>query len=154
MRKMRALFLPSHVRLFIAACLFCVPNTARAQEELSLFDGGGRASAYVVADNDLTIYLWTGEPVAYLVQDGENGFHIHGFNGRHLGWFMHGIIRDQNGDAVCALRDAVSNPQLEPLKSLKSLKPLKSLRELSPTRPPFSSRWGELPCRLHLSQGR
>lgn len=152
--KMRVSLLVHHIWLFVAACVFFTPSIALSDEELSLFDGTGRASAYIVTDTDLTIYLWTGEPVAYLVRDRENDFHVYGFNGSHLGWFVRGVIRDRNGDAACALRDVISNPQLEPLKSLKSLKALKSLKELAPLRPLFSNSWGELPCRFHLSQGR
>lgn len=138
----------------LASFLLLVAFGAAAQEELSLFDGKGRVSAYIVADDDLTIYLWSGEPVAYLVKDGGGEFHVYGFNGKHLGWFVRGIIRDHEGEAACALKEVVSNPQLEPLKSLKSLKFLKSLKELAPLRPLFSSQWGELPCRFFLSQGK
>lgn len=130
----------------IAACLLTlVCSVAVAQDEISLFDGKGRAAAYIVADDDLTIYLWSGEPVAYLVRDSGNDFHVYGFNGRHLGWFVSGIVRDHEGAAVCAVKGAISNPQLEPLKSLK---------ELAPMRPLFSQQWGELPCRIFLMQGK
>jgi hypothetical protein len=128
--------------------------TAQAQDELSLFDGKGRAAAYVVADDDLTIYLWTGEPVAYLSKDRGRDYHVYGFNGKHLGWFVNGIVRDHEGDAACAFKDVISNTEIEPLKSLKSLKALKGLKELAPLRPLLSQQWGELPCRFFLSQGQ
>lgn len=138
----------------IAACLLTfVCSVAVAQDEISLFDGKGRAAAYIVADDNLTIYLWSGEPVAYLVRDGGRDFHVYGFNGKHLGWFVAGIVRGHEGDAACALKGAISNPQLEPLKSLKSLKPLPGLKELAPLRPLFSQQWGELPCRFFMKQG-
>ncbi len=35
----------------------------------------------------LTIYLWGGKPVAYLSAESDDGFHVYGFNGKHLGWF-------------------------------------------------------------------
>ena len=140
-----------HLLSILLAIFAC---SALAQDELSLFDGKGRASAYIVADDDLTIYLWSGDPVAYLVKDGGREFHVYGFNGKHLGWFVRGIVRDHDGAAACALKDVISSPQLEPLKSLKSLMPLKSLKELVPLRPLFSNDWGELPCRFFLSQGK
>jgi hypothetical protein len=139
-------------RLMIFVLLLVIAP-ARAQDELSLFDGAGKAAAYIVADEDLTIYLWTGEPVAYLVEDRDRAFHVYGFNGDHLGWFVDGIVRDHEGDAACALKDAIQRPQLEPLKSLKSLRPLKSLKELAPLRPLFSSQWSQFPCRFFLSRG-
>lgn len=141
------------MKLIVACLLTFVCSIAVAQDEISLFDSKGRAAAYIVPDDDLTIYLWSGEPVAYLVLDSGRDFHVYGFNGTHLGWFINGIIRDHEGDAVCALKGAITNPQLEPLKSLKSLKPLKSLKELAPLRQLFSQQWGELPCRFFLKQG-
>jgi hypothetical protein len=50
---------------YIATCILLFAcSVAVAQEELSLFDGNGRAAAYIVADDDMTIYLWSGESVA------------------------------------------------------------------------------------------
>lgn len=38
-----------------------------AQDEISLFNSDGEATAYIdTEDDDLTIYLWGGKPVAYL----------------------------------------------------------------------------------------
>ena len=150
----RLIVVRRHIMPLLAVCLLFISGGVFAQEELSLFDGNGRASAYIVADSDLTIYLWSGEPVAYLVRDGGGGFHVYGFNGKHLGWFVRGIIRDHEGDAACALKGLIFNPQFEPLKSLKSLKSFKSFRQFAPFRPLFWNRWGELPCRFFLSQGK
>ena len=139
---------------YVAACLLLfVCSVVAAQDEISLFNREGRASAYIVLGDDLNIYLWSGDPVAYLVRDSGGDFHVYGFNGKHLGWFVGGIIRDHEGDAACAVKSVISNPHLEPLKSLKSLAPLKSLREMAPLRPLFSQQWGELPCRFFLKQG-
>jgi hypothetical protein len=142
------------MKVAVAYFLAIISCTAIAQDEISLFDGKGRAAAYIVTDQDLTIYLWTGEPVAYLTRDSGRDFHVYGFNGRHLGWFVDGVVRDEEGSVACALRAAMSNPQLEPLKNLKSLKPLKNLKELAPLRPLFSQQWGELPCKYFMAQGK
>lgn len=142
------------MKLLVLAAIALVCSRAYAQDELSLFDSKGRASAYVVADDDLTIYLWGGQPVAYLVKEQGRDFDVYGFNGKHLGWFVNGIIRDHEGEATCALKEIVPNAQIEPLKGLKSLKSLKNLTELTPLRPLFSTQWGELPCSFFLSQGQ
>jgi len=123
------------MKIMVALLLPLVCSVARAKEELSLFDGSGRAVAYVVADDDLTIHLWSGEPVAYLARSGTNDFSVYGSDGKHLGWIVDGVVRDHDGDVTCALRDAIANAQLEPLKSLKSLRPLQSLSELAPLCP-------------------
>lgn len=141
------------MKTFAVSLLLLLSTGAFAQDEVSLFDGKGRAAAYIVTDDELTIYLWSGEPIAYLVRDSGSEFHIYGFNGKHLGWFVGGTVRDHEGDAACALKGAISNPQSEPLKSLKSLKSLKRLKELAPLRPLFSRQWGELPCKFLLKQG-
>lgn len=54
------------------------------------------AVAYIDADDELTIYLWGGKPVAYLERDTGNEFHVYGFSGKHLGWFVvsFGITRE------------------------------------------------------------
>jgi len=132
------------------AFIWTVP--LRAQDETTLFDADGRATAYIA--EDMTIYLWSGKPVAYLYSDSDHeGFDIYGFNGKHLGWFVGGIARDHEGNAACGVKSVVPLPQLEPLKSLKELKPLKSLRELRPLRPIFSRSWSDVPCRIFLYEG-
>jgi hypothetical protein len=141
------------MKTIVVSLLLFMCSVALAQDEISLFDGKGRAAAYIVADDDMTIYLWSGEPVAYLVRDSGRDFHVYGFNGKHLGWFVGGIVRDHEGDVACAVKGAISNPQLEPLKNLKSIKSLKSLKELAPLRPLFSQQWGELPCHFFMKQG-
>ncbi|MFA5689089.1 MAG: 4-fold beta flower protein [Kiritimatiellales bacterium] len=75
-------------------------------DEISLFDSKGTATAYIA--EELTIYFWSGKPVAYLCKDSAGGFHVYGFNGKHLGWFVKGIIRDHQGKAVGATKDAIA----------------------------------------------
>lgn len=123
------------------------------EADISLFDGQGRATAYIAVDDDLTIYLWSGEPVAYLAQDAHGGYNIYGFNGSHLGWFLNGVIWDHTGEASCATKDAMQGTQLEPLKSLKQLKPIKAIKEIAPIRPIFSNAFGDTPCVLLLGSG-
>ena len=138
------------MRLALVAILMCFSGTVAAQET-TLFDSRGRATAYIA--EDLTIYMWSGKPVAYLDRDSGGGFHVYGFNGKHLGWFTRGIVRDHEGDGACAVKEAIGMTELEPLKSLKELKPMKSLKELAPLRPLFSTRWSEAPCRFFMLQG-
>jgi hypothetical protein len=88
--------------------------------------------------------------VAYLEQQS-----IFGFNGKHLGWFRDGIVRDQQGYAAGFVEGAVSKlTKLEPLKSLKQLCPLRSLPQLAPLEPLMTDRWSAIPLVLLLQQGR
>ena len=65
--------------------------------EITLFDANGAPVAYIAPDEEWAIYLWNGKPVAYLEHDGD-AFSIYGFNGKHLGWFDEGVVRDHQGD--------------------------------------------------------
>jgi hypothetical protein len=145
------------VRLFTglicSIALLGAPSAALA-DDVALFDGTGKATAYVAVDDELTIYLWGGEPVAYLERDSAGGFHIYGFNGKHLGWFVDGIVRDHDGDAACATKERLRSTEFEPFKSFKQFKPFKSFKEFAPFRPFFTNSWGGTPCQFLLVEGK
>ena len=139
------------MRTLTAFILALASFIALASDETTLFDGRGRAVAYVA--DDLTIYLWPGKPVAYLDRDSDGGFHVYGFNGKHLGWFSRGVMRDHGGDGACAVREVLSSTEIEPIKSVKEIKSIKSIKEIAPIRPIFSNSWSETPCRFFLQDG-
>jgi hypothetical protein len=133
----------------ISACYLFSATHAMAKE-IALYNSDGEAIAYIDTEDDLTIYLWKGKPLAYL-EDGS----VWGFNGNHLGWFEEGIIWDHKGYAVGCIKDAVSMLyKLKPLKGLKNLKPLKSLKELKPLKPLKKNKWSSYPLSLFLAGGR
>lgn len=119
---------------------FCVVVVSqKPNDEITLRSGSGDCSAYIANDDDSTIYLWNGEPVAYLVSQD-----VYGFNGKHLGWFVKGVVYDHDGDAVGAVSSRFKTPQpICPIKSIKSLKPLKSIKELRPLKPLFHLSWAD-----------
>ena len=130
-----------------------LPLDAFAEDEISLFDGRGKAVAYISLDDELTIYLWSGKPVAYLDKDSAGGYHIYGFNGKHLGWFVRGVIRDHEGDAACAIKERLDSTGFEPFKAFKQFKAFKAFKEFAPFRPFFSNDWSDTPCGLFLAEG-
>lgn len=133
--------------LFVLVMLFPVSALAR---EISLYDSVGEAVAYMDTDDELDIYLWGGNPVAYL-----DGSSIYGFNGKHLGWFKDGIVWDHNGYAVGFVEGAVNMlTKLERLKGLQQLTPLKSLQQLEPLEPLHKNQWSRIPLEIFLSMGR
>ncbi|MDX2268663.1 MAG: hypothetical protein NW208_11195 [Bryobacter sp.] len=102
----------------------------------------------------MTIYLWNGKPVAYLDSDKRNGgFSVYGFNGKHLGWLVQGIVRDHEGDAACAIKERMKSTDFEPFKSFKEFKPFKAFKEFAPPRPTFSKSFGSTTCSLLLAEG-
>jgi hypothetical protein len=64
--------------------------------EKTLYDKKGEAVAYIATDYHGAIFLWDGQPVAYLYAEE----HLYGINGRHLGWFIDEIIYDQEGARI------------------------------------------------------
>jgi hypothetical protein len=101
----------------------------------------------------MTIYLWGGKPVAYLTGDSQAGYHVYGFNGEHLGWFLRGVIWGHDGNASCAVKDVLASTQFESYKAYKQYKPFKSFRQSAPFRPYLSNSFGDTPCRFFLSEG-
>ncbi len=100
--------------------------------EIDLWDRRSIATAYIAPAEDNTIYLWTGEPVAYLY-----GEHIYGFNGVHLGWFLDGVVYDYEGVGLGFSRQAPYVAQNnEPPKAPKQPKPVRQPREPAPPMPP------------------
>ncbi len=128
-------------------------SSAYAENGISLFDGAGKAVAYIAVDNELTIYLWGGKPVAYLDRDSEGGYHVYGFNGKHLGWFVKGVVWDHEGNASCATQDVLKSTEFEPFKAFKQFIPFKAFTEFAPFRPSFSAAFGDVPCRILLGEG-
>lgn len=140
------------VAVGLALALLTSSAAEAADDEVALFDGTGNATAYIAMHDDLTIYLWTGKPVAYLDDAEEGSFSVYGFNGEHLGWFSNGVVWNHTGAASCAVRERIRLPQLEPLKGLKELKPLKGLKVLRPLRPLQNNSFGES-CAFLLVSG-
>jgi len=133
--------------------LFLMPSLVSASDEVTLFDGAGNAVAYIALDDEMTIYMWTGKPVAYLTSDSQGGYHVYGFNGQHLGWFLQGVVWGPDGNASCAVKDALASTKFEPYKGYKQYKPFKSFRQFAPFRPHLSNSFGDIPCRFLLSEG-
>ena len=134
--------------ILISFLILCFIQT-KAQE-ISLFNSKGAPVAYVnTDDDDLTIYLWSGKPVAYISNN-----NIYGFNGKHLGWWVKGIIRDQDGDAVGCTKEATNMyTEYEPYKGYKEYKPYKSYKEYAPHKPYWTTSWSSSSFKMFLLQG-
>lgn len=68
--------------------------------ETTLYDLKGQAVAYLAHDGDSTIYLWSGPAVAYVKEQ-----RIYAWKGKHLGWFIDGIVYDCIGHWVGVSED-------------------------------------------------
>lgn len=115
------------------------------ESEVTLFDKKAEPMAYInYVDDDLTIYMWDGTPVAYLEDDGL----IYHFNGQFLGWYTNGIIYNKDGYAVAAKKGVVRgdikmNETLaeSAVKGVKHVKPVPYVQSLVPETPLFKDEW-------------
>jgi len=133
--------------LTLILLLFCC--TAVAQD-LALFNKDGKAIGYIdTKDKDRTIYLYSGEPVA-IISEAD----VYGFNGKHLGWFEKGIVRDHDGRRIGNTKKAATGyTQYEPYKSYKRQKPYIGYKSYPPYKPYFSNSWSDNSFEEFLLQG-
>lgn len=135
--------------LLLLVAFLLVPAVSQAMEQ-SLYDPDGEAVGYMDTRDQMSIYLWDGQPVAYL-----DGPSIYGFNGRHLGWLKDGIVIDHDGYAVGFAEGAFNRPpRLERLKGVQQLAPLRALPEFEPLEPLQRGRWSDVPLAVFLSMGK
>jgi len=139
------------MRVLWVLVLLAAGSPAFAQFETDLYDGAGRAAGFIGSDG--TIYLWSGRPVAYLDRYLTNDVHVYGFNGRHLGWFARGVIRDHRGDAACATRDVIRMPQPGPFKGVREFPPMRQPKEPPPFAPFPTFNWSRDSCERLLRDG-
>ena len=116
------------------------PGKTLPAAEVVLFDSHRRAAAYLDAGDRRTVYLWSGEPVAYLVDDS-----IYGFNGKHLGWYTNGMIFDHEGNVVVSPAVAFrKRVEPAPARGLKAQTPSKQQQESKPLQPTLGGAWSDI----------
>lgn len=110
-------------------------------QQTSLFDSEGEARAYIDYDEDATIFMWDGTPVAFLEKDGSD-ICVFGFNGSFMGWYEDGIIYDKKGYAVGARKGATNMmTKMERMKSMQKMTPMRPMRPMTPMQPMWKSSW-------------
>ena len=108
-----------------------------------LYDKYGEPFAY--SEDDVYIYLFNGQPVAYFYNDT-----VYGFNGHQFGWFVNGWVRDLQGKCVF-FTEYTTGPgpvkpvkKVRPIKSVKRVKPVRQVKQVRKARPVSSLNWSEL----------
>jgi len=148
----RSLIMKYAFTLACATLLLCAAQTAQAAPEVVLYDRDGAPVAYIDS-GDLSIYLWNGEPVAYVQRASGALFNAYGFNGRHLGWYFNGVLYGHDGNAACAIAARLTNTQDLGPRSPRQLLRDKTITDPVPARPEFNNSFaGEL-CDALLQSG-
>lgn len=98
----------------------------------------------VYTDDGTTLFLFSGEPIAYFYQDT-----VYSFSGHQLGWFWDGWIRDTNG--YCALfsnfsTGGITKPICKtlPIKNHQMIPSIKKTRVVTLPKPVKRNAWSVL----------
>ena len=92
---------------------------------MTFYDAHGRPIAYLIDDSE-HIYLFSGEPVAYLSDNT-----VYGFNGHQFGWFEDGWVRDLHGYSVFFTEESSG---FGPAKPARGAVPAKGARHARPAK--------------------
>jgi len=108
---------------------------------IAFYDRNGAPVAY--SDDGVHVFLFSGEPVAYLEDDA-----LYSYRGELMGWFEEGWLRDKDGRCVAFSEHAGAGPQ-RPVKepwphpSPKQAQPIPERRDPRSLRPIHSNAWSE-----------
>jgi hypothetical protein len=113
--------------------------------QLVFSDSRGQVVALKDDDDDV-VFLWGGRPVA--IVDDESAS-LYGFDGRHLGWFVEGWIRDHDGACVYYTDEASGGPvrpvrRTRPKRGARTARPRPRARQSPPPRHANQRVWSSL----------
>lgn len=139
------------------------PEPSFENKQVTLYDLQKQPVAYIDYDDEKTIYLWEGIPVAYLVpvedEEVKDANAVFGFNGKCIGWYCDSIMYDTNGYAVGAEKGIKRGSILttivnvETAKGVKHVKPIKHVKEVRPVRHILGDSWSEVLLTDFLNEG-
>ena len=109
----------------------------------TLYNSNGQAVAYIDDDGEY-IYLYSGQPVAWLSDES-----VYAYSGRYLGWVQNGWFYDRDGRPAFFTENASGGPAkparaARPAKGARAARPARGAREARPAKPARSLSWSEL----------
>jgi hypothetical protein len=123
-------------------------------QQITLIDNEGEAIAYIDFDEDATIFMWNGTPVAFLEKD-RSDICVFGFHGGFMGWYENGIIYDKNGYPVGARKGAINMlTKMEGIKGMQKMVPMRPMTSMTPMKPFWKSSWSSTSLSEFLYFGR
>jgi len=118
--------------------------------EKTLFTSRGEPVAYISDDPRKIIFLWDGRPVSYLY-----GYHVYGFTGRHLGWFLNGVVYDIDGNRIGFTTSTSPLPTSQELPKAKRYAVAKmEPREEAPPLPDLGFNYSKEDLEAFLTKGQ
>jgi len=119
--------------------------------ETKILNKDGEAVAYITPDYTPIIYLWDGNPVAYLHEKK----HIYGINGGHLGWFIDEILYTNEGERIgFTVATCPVSVAKEPVKGKKRPRDEFKTRWEQPSSPKFGYQISDRDLKTFLAEGR
>ncbi len=117
---------------------------------LIFYDKIGTPMAYT--DDNKHIFYFTGENIAYIYE-----ISVYNYEGKHLGFFKEGWIRDNTGKCVLFSKGAIGGPKkrmqdIYPVKSQKSNIPNKKPKENRDIKLTIKDEWSELAVKEFFNQ--
>ncbi len=105
------------------------------------YDRGGNPICYLSEKDDETIFLFNGNPVAYICD-----ISVYSFKGKHLGWYENGWIYDNDGYCVLYTQNASGGParptsKVIPTRYTTGTKPVKGTKMVRPSKPVKGLQW-------------
>lgn len=155
---MRNLFFTLFFIAILCAGCHSEDNNEEPQDNspITLYDKNKEAIAYIDYEDESVIYMFEGEPVAYIEPKGQ----VYGFNGKLLGWYSDGVLYDKTCHAVGAkhgiARGGINTivTRVESVKGIKQVKPIKSVKENNFAPPVLFDSWSETPLTEFLASGK
>lgn len=118
-----------------------------------LYDAEGKAVAFLAEDQ--VVYLWSGEPIAYLEPAYSTSPSVYGFGGNHLGWYVQGCLRDHQGRLLGSERSPKPMALMAPdPPATRQALPQKLNPERAPFRPKDLPQWAPKPLGQVLAEAR
>jgi len=94
----------------------------------ALYGQSGKVYAWLEPETGRIISL-RGIHLAFIEGDS-----VYAWDGRHIGWWLNGCVRDASGAVAVFTQDAGSIGVIKPVKGVKPVKPVKAVAPVKPVK--------------------
>ncbi len=120
--------------IFFSLALLCLlPAFCLSQ---TFHDNQGNPILYYKSSENV-FFDYAGNSKFYLKRDNLGDVNIYNFNGKHLGWYINGTLRDHQGRIMASETNKLLNVtyKMPPIKPVERIIPIKGVEELAPIKP-------------------